>query len=84
MGSRTSLVVTRHRNSLELLALCERDVGDGAAILQQRCDPECAEASVASQGFLQCCSKGYLRLGYRRALALCGGVIFTPCNRLGP
>src|SRR2546428_6825991 len=26
----------RHRNSLELFALCERDVGDGAAILQRR------------------------------------------------
>ena len=26
----------RHRNSLELLTLCERDVGNGAAILQRR------------------------------------------------
>src|SRR5437867_13027981 len=38
----------RHRNSLELFALCERDVGDGAAILQRRCDADCAKACVAS------------------------------------
>src|SRR5207237_7604901 len=73
----------RHRDSLELVALYERDVGDGAAILQRRCDADGAEASVASQGLLHRCSQGSLGLGHRRALALCGGVIFAFGNRLG-
>src|SRR6266571_5105482 len=73
----------RHRNSLELFALCERDVGDGAAILQRRCDADSSEAGVPSQGLLHRCPKGHLRLGHRRLLALCGGVILAFCNRLG-
>src|SRR5207247_801498 len=43
------LLGQRHRNSLELLALCERHIGDGAAILQRRHDADCAEADVGSQ-----------------------------------
>src|SRR6266704_160807 len=38
----------RHPNSLELLTFCERDVGNGATILQRRCDADCAKACVAS------------------------------------
>src|SRR5712692_6047801 len=73
----------RHGNNPELLALCERHIGGGAAVLQRRCDADCAEASVASQGLLHRCPKGPLRLGHCRALAMRGGVVFAFCNRFG-
>src|SRR6266550_3547519 len=73
----------RHRNSLELLALCECDFGNGAAILQRWRDTQCAEAGVAFQGCFHSGPQRDLRLGHRRTLALCGGVIFAFSNRLG-
>src|SRR2546426_917411 len=45
-------LLQRHRNSLDLLTLCKRDVGDGAAILQRWCDADGAGGGVASQGLL--------------------------------
>ena len=56
---------SRHRNGRDLLTLCERDVGDGAAILQRWCDADGAGAGVASQGLLHRCPKRSLRLRQR-------------------
>ena len=63
----------RHGNGLELLTLCEGDVGNGAAILQRRCDADCAKASVASEDLLHRCAKGHLRLAIA-AFWLCAAV----------
>src|SRR5437867_3441719 len=61
----------------------ERDVGDSVAIRHRRCDADCAKASVGSQRVLHRCTQRDLRLGHRRALTLCGGVVFAFSNRLG-
>src|SRR2546426_12271172 len=76
-------LLQRHRNSLALLTLCKRDVGDGAAILQRWCDADGAGGGVASQGLLHRRQKRSLRLRHRRDMALRPGGIFAFGDRFG-